>query len=408
MTTNPPTFSKRAMDALLARNDAKQWEFLIGNLLKRLELPPATRAAAEADYLRLADAIANKLGILRGEIDIFAQGSMRTQTTIPQRAPAKLFDLDIVVKLKSAWLAQKNPHDLFRIFGKALEGNESLTGVPEEKRRCWFLNYPGKDYCFDVTPAVQEPAAHSESVLRVRDPDTHWSPSNPIDFADWFCTRADLRFRFQQVTLRKASDAKATVEPLPDEDIGMDDILRRSVQLMKLHRDGMYWYKDKEVKRTQPISVILVTLAGHACEKLWLEEQRGHRKFSSAIEVALAIVEELPHFIRRENGVFEVCNPGLPTENFADKWNSDEGQRAKQFALWHKQLERDLDALLHQDEAYASEDKLRAVFGQAGVDAWKASKPKVSVMDGLLGSASPYIKTNPTAVTGMGSSGTLG
>lgn len=408
MTTNPPTLSRRAMDALLERNDAQQWELLIGNLLKRLELPPATRAAAEVDYLWLANSIANKLGILRSDIEIFAQGSMRTQTTIPQRAPAKLFDLDIVVKLKSAWLAQMNPHELFRVFGKALEGNESITGVPEEKRRCWFLNYPGKDYCFDVTPAVQEPAAHSESVLRVRDPDTHWSPSNPIDFADWFCTRANLRFHFQQMTVRKALDAAVTVEPLPDEDIGMDDILRRVVQLMKLHRDGMYWYQDQEVKRAQPISVILVTLAGHACEKLWLDEQRGHRKFSSAIEVALAIVEELPNFINRQNSVFQVCNPGLPTENFADKWNNDEGARAKQFTRWHKQLEQDLDALLHQDEAYVSEDKLRAVFGQAGADAWKASKPKVSVMDGLLGSVSPYIKTNPITPTCVGSSGTLG
>lgn len=407
MTTNPPTFSQRAMDVLLARNDAKQWEALIGTLLKRLELPAATYAEAEADYLLLANSIARKLNIPRTDIEIFVQGSVRTKTTIPQRHPAK-FDLDIVVKLTNPWLTQMDPHELFEHFGKALEGNESVTGVPEAKRRCWFLNYPGKAYSFDVTPAVREPMATSDSVLRVRDPDTNWSPSNPVAFADWFCQHADLRFRFQQTIVRKAFDARTTVEPLPDTDIAMDDILRRVVQLMKLHRDGMHWYADEAVKRAQPISVILVTLAGHACAKLWAEEQAGRRRFTSAIEVALAIVEELPSFIQCVNGCYEVRNPALQYENFADKWNSDQGARAKQFARWHKQLEQDLDALLHQDEAHASEDKVRAVFGAAGVEAWKASKPKVNVMDSLLGSAGPYIKTNPRTPTNAGSSGTLG
>lgn len=407
MTTNPPTFSKRAMDALLARNDARQWEKLIGSLLKRLELPAPTYAAAEADYHLLADSIARKLNIARTDIEIFAQGSVRTKTTIPQRHPAK-FDIDIVVKLTNPWLAQMDPHDLFEHFGKALEGNESVTGVPKRKRRCWFLDYPGKAYSFDVTPAVREPASTVDSVLRVRDPVTNWSPSNPVAFADWFCKRADLRFHFQQTIARKALDARTTVEPLPDTDIEMNDILRRAVQLMKLHRDGMHWYADEAIKKAQPISVILVALAGQACEKLWAEEQAGRRRFSSAIEVALAIVEELPSFIKCVNGHYEVRNPALHHENFADKWNFDQGARAKQFNRWHKQLEQDLDALLHQEEAHASEEKMRAVFGSAGVDAWKASKPKANVMDSLLGSAGPYIKTNPKTPTNAGSAGTLG
>ena len=71
-------------------------------------------------------------------------------------------------------------------------------------------------------------------------------------------------------------------------------------------------------------------------------------------------------------------------------------------------VQHDLGGLLHQDEAYVSEDKLRAVFGSVGVDAWKASRPKANVMDSLLGSAGPYIKTNPRTPTNAGSSGTLG
>ena len=121
MTTNPPTFSQRAMDALLSRNDTKQWEALVGTLLKRLELPAVTYAEAEANYLLLANSIASKLNIPRTDIEIFVQGSVRTKTTIPQRHPAK-FDLDIVVKLTNPWLTQMNPHELFEHFGKSLAG----------------------------------------------------------------------------------------------------------------------------------------------------------------------------------------------------------------------------------------------------------------------------------------------
>lgn len=407
MTTNPPTFSKRALDALTANSDAHQWERLIGTLLRRLELPDDVRALAERDYMRLADSIASKLDILRTDIDIFPQGSMRTQTTIPQRHPAK-FDLDIVVKFKAPWLVHMDPHELFRMFGKALGGNESVTGVPEAKRRCWSLAYPGKPYYFDVTPAVADPSARSGEALRVRDPDTNWSPSNPIEFADWFCRRTKMRFAFQQQVLNKAAMDHANIEPLPNEEVGINDVLRRAVQLMKLHRDGMYWFEDADAKCNQPISVILVTLAGHAMEKLWQQERQGLRRFTSAIEVALAIVEELPVLMRPQNGRYQLPNPMLPSENFADKWNGDGGARARQFSRWHKRLEDDIEGLLHQGRANAGEEKIRAVFGQAGVEAWKASKPSAPILQGLLGTASSYVKTNPKTATTIGSTGTLG
>jgi hypothetical protein len=55
-----------------------------------------------------------------------------------------------------------------------------------------------------------------------------------------------------------------------------------------------------------------------------------------------------------------------------------------------------------------SEDKIRGVFGTAGVEAWKASKPKANVLDGLIGSAAGLAKTNPDRPVNVGSSNTLG
>ena len=137
MTTNP-TLSKRVIASLTARSEAKQWEELIANLLRRLELDDTERSNAERDYEKLADNIASKLSIPRHDVEIFPQGSMRTQTTISQRHPVK-FDLDVVVKLSGPKYHSPDPELMFQAFGRALEGNESVTGVPEPKRRCWRL-----------------------------------------------------------------------------------------------------------------------------------------------------------------------------------------------------------------------------------------------------------------------------
>lgn len=203
-----PTLSKRVIASLKSSGEEHQWEQLIGNLLRRLELDPADRARAEADYDKLAERVAEKLSLPRHDVHIFPQGSMRTQTTISQRHPVK-FDLDLVVKLMGPKYDSPNPEVMFAAFGRALEGSESVTGAPEEKRRCWRLGFPGKPYYFDLTPAVRDQTGKAGSSLSVRDPDTRWAPSNPEEFADWFCTNANLRFPFQAMLLKSQVEALA-------------------------------------------------------------------------------------------------------------------------------------------------------------------------------------------------------
>lgn len=403
MTTNP-TLSKRVIASLNARSELRQWEDLIAKLLQRLELDPADRARAESDYIKLAERLAEKLNIPRHDIHIFPQGSMRTQTTISQRYPVN-FDLDLVVKLTGPKYDSPDPEVMFQAFGKALEGNESVTGTPTPKRRCWRLSYPGKPYYFDLTPAVRDQTGRAGSSLSVRDPDTRWAPSNPEEFADWFCTRAAFRFPFQLALRKLAVEARTTVTPLPSEEVGLDDILRRTVQLMKLHRDTHYWGADEKKKEAMPISVIIVTLATKAYADL-LAHRSG--EFSSPIEVVLALVEAMPNYIGVGQSYWHVENPKLTSENFADKWNSDNGARHAEFMRWHTRLESDLEALLHQSNRAPSEDKIRSVFGPAGLEAWKASQPKANVLDGLIGSAAGFTSTNPDRPVRTGSSNTLG
>lgn len=402
LSSSSPTFSKRVFEALSSTRDSGRWEKLIGSLLRRLELDAAQRDDAEREYLKLADSIGAKLDIPRHDVEVYPQGSMRTQTTIRPRNPSK-FDLDIVVELKGPKYENPDSEAMFQAFGDALTGNEDVTGTPEPRRRCWRLQYPNKPYYFDVTPAVSDISHRYGAALRVRDPETVWTPSNPEDFAAWFCERTDLRFHFQNTQEQLyVVEARKSVDPLPDEAVGIDDILRRTVQLMKLHRDNFYFYATPEQKEAMPISVIIVTLAANAFADIW---QTRVRSFRSPIEVVLAVVEEMPRYIDRATGKYWVRNPELAIENFADRWNRDGEARAKQFRRWHAALEGDLEILLSAEYSSSAENSLRSVFGQAGVDAWRASIPHGAqgspLLNSLVASSGTKI-SNPTSPTPIG------
>lgn len=397
--------SEQFLDSAFAQQESEQWETLIVRLLERLELPAAAREEAERMYENLGRQIAESLGAHHNDVRIYPQGSMRTQTTIKQRRP-KDFDLDIMVELSSRALYYSDSEDMFEQFGKALEGNETVTGSPKAKERCWRLEFPNKPFYFDVAPAVPDVSRVTGAGLKVRDPETIWSPTNPEEFAQWFCDRADLRFPFTSRAFVQDSVGfgKAEVIPLPNKPVALDDVLRRTIQLIKLHRDNYYWYQ-KERKEGQPISVILVTLATHAYEHLYNTKRY---QFKSPIQLVLAIVDEMPDFILRKNSQYHVDNPKLPSENFADKWNSDHGWRRAEFDRWHHALQADLEALLFQSEKDATQDDIRKVFGDAGVEAWKSSRPTEPLQSGLLAGLLLGSVHEPLEPTKIGSRDTVG
>jgi hypothetical protein len=239
----------------------------------------------------------------------------------------------------------------------------------------------------------------------VRDPATGWSPSNPEEFADWFCNIASYRFPFQLREDLLKAEARKQVDPLPSEPVGIDDILRRTLQLIKLHRDNYYFALPQSRKDVMPISVILMTLATHAYEQMWTTQRNS---FQSPIEVVLEIIERIPASAAMQNGKYYVPNPKHTPENFADRWTKDNGARAAEYATWHRKLTGDLAALFGEDYNSRTEDRIRHVFGQAGVDAWKDSQPKPpgDILKGLLASL-PAQPRNPSSPTPMGSKNTL-
>jgi hypothetical protein len=397
---NKQKFSKRIVEALQSRREVQQWETLIVEMLGKLELSPFERMRATQCYEQLGQHIARKMGLAQTDAQVFVQGSMRTQTTVSPRGNQK-FDLDVVVKLANRGVArQPDAEAFFSAFGIALKG-VSNAGEPEPKRRCWRLNYPNESFYFDVTPALPDSSDFVETDLRVRDPDTVWSPSNPEEFAEWFCGIASKRFAFRTAEHVRFAEANSEIVPLPSQPVGIYDVLRRGIQLMKLHRDNYYWEKTGR-KEAMPISVILVTLAGHAYNQLVTAERTS---FDSPMEALLELVDRMPNWIRRNGLEYHIPNPKLPSENFADKWNRDAGARAKEFSAWHQQLKDDLEVLFSEGYDKRTEPRVRSVFGQFGVDAWKASRS--DALKGLLTTIPGQSQCNPMAPRAQGSSHTL-
>ena len=216
--TTANNYAKRILETLQARQERVQWEAFIVEMLQKLELSQEERARATKKYEALGRHVAAKLGIADTDAHVFVQGSMRTQTTVSPRGNQN-FDLDIVVKLTGPRVhSVTNPEPFFQAFGEALKGIQGADD-PTAKRRCWRLNYPGEPFYFDVTPALPDSRSMGVATdLRVRDPDTRWSPSNPEEFADWFCTIAKKRFSFHRGLREMVIKAETQVTPIPDGD----------------------------------------------------------------------------------------------------------------------------------------------------------------------------------------------
>ncbi len=397
MTQQPQTKkrSRLIVEAMNERQESQQWEEFIVGMLSKLELPAEKQAAAEKRYKEFGRHIANKLGVNETDVHVVVQGSMKTQTTIAGDGREN-FDLDVAVKISGPkFEALRDSEPFFQRFGNALEGLDG-SGKPSPKNRCWRLPYPGEPFYFDVTPAIPMSDEITGTDLRVRDPITTWSPSNPEEFADWFSDIAKKPFPFQEVQRRHAIALdKAHIDPLPKEKVRIDDILRRMVQLMKLHRDSYYKLQPEPKQKGKPISVILVTLAAKAYNEIVSNEAH---LYSSAIEVALEVVDRMPKFIQRGLFGIRIDNPALSGkrgENFADKWNTDGGLREKEFNTWHARLTGDLDALFSEEYSKRSENRIRGVFGELGVKAWNSSRPESEGILGGLLSTAPTHKTEP-------------
>lgn len=76
-----------------------------------------------------------------------------------------------------------------------------------------------------------------------------------------------------------------------------------------------------------------------------------------------SIVNGMPNYIEKRNGVWWVQNPVDPTENFAERWQ-DRPEREQDFRYWHKKLEYDLQRLSECDDIDGITELLIPMFGE--------------------------------------------
>lgn len=358
-------------------------------------------AEASTAYEEIANCLVDKLNWERDDIKIYPQGSASTKTLI-RTVGNQSFDIDAVCEVDISTEEALDPMAFFEAIGIALEGMDA-----KGRRRCWTINYAGKQFYIDFTPSVPLTTAplterqrrglkRSEheflaTALAVVDtPSENWKTSNPAGIRNWV-NRASERKIILQMVLDSFRKAQASIEPVSTQSVEVEETLRVAIRLFKRHRD-MCVHRGHLESEYQPISIILVTLLTTCYEGLAdLIQENAIRPFPHVVDALIAIANLLPEMIPRyPNGDYYLDNPTVVDENFAERWNTDEGQRAEAFRRWCTILRDDLQKIVAQTDPAKITATTLEVFGCTNAD-----RPRGGNRNPSLGVVPPTPKAAP-------------
>lgn len=308
---------------------------LVDQICQALELTAAQLETARTSYEAVAEWLSESDNPLLKWIDIYAHGSTGLGTTV-KPIGREDFDVDLICKVLR-FTADRPPAELKRIVGDRLKENARYAAMLEEKKRCWRLNY-AREYHLDISPTINNATCANGGELVPDKKLREFKPTNPKGYKALFERRAALipTLRVQKAL---AAEDRAAVEPFPVHGTAKG-ILRRTVQILKRHRDVHFLEVVEEIA---PISIIITTLAAQSyeyCVKSFV--------FDSELDVLIATIRLMPHFIDKPvvNGrrIYVVANETTVGENFAERWNT-EPTRAAAFYEWHAKALADFEAL---------------------------------------------------------------
>ena len=308
---------------------------LLDQICQALELTAAQLEAVRTSYEAVAEWLSGSDNPLLKWIDIYAHGSTGLGTTV-KPIGREDFDVDLICKVLR-FTADRPPAELKRIVGDRLKENARYAAMLEEKKRCWRLNY-AREYHLDISPTINNAKCANGGELVPDKKLREFKPTNPKGYKALFERRAALipTLRMQKAL---AAEDRAAVEPFPVHGTAKG-ILRRTVQILKRHRDVHFLEVVEEIA---PISIIITTLAAQSyeyCVKSFV--------FDSELDVLIATIRLMPHFIDKPvvNGrrIYVVANETTVGENFAERWNT-EPARAAAFYEWHAKALADFEAL---------------------------------------------------------------
>lgn len=352
--------------AALSANQLRLLTDLLEQACQALELSPTMRQRAEDSYKTVGKWLAESEDPMFNEVEIYPQGSQRIGTTNKPPFRAE-FDLDFICYLPKA--EGMHPDVCRAKVIERLEEHGTYKDLVTELNRGCRINY-ADNFHMDITPGIPD-QNHANEFGAISVPDKklkEWKASNPKGYARDFDQIAELVPAYsdedESLVAMAALDAKR-IEELPKHQ-GFKGILRRSVQIMKQHRDLLF-HEDKEYEGKAPISIIVTTLASRA-----YRDAVKSRIYGNELEVLLAVVESMTSYIETKYvaGKIEiwVTNPKNEHENFAEKWNVDP-KRIEAFHYWHRNLIEKLKELASVKSIHLIRDKLNQLIGESASEA---------------------------------------
>lgn len=328
---------------------------LLEKIGETLDLTDTQYATAKARYEAVGDWLARSDDPMLEGVVIYPQGSLALGTA-NKPIGSDEYDVDLVAHLAHLQNTS-SPAALKAGIGQRLAENARYATTLEEKQRCWRLTFAG-EFHMDITPSILNPNCGKGGELVPDRKVSRWKPTNPRAYKVQFDERAALK-PLMRIAKAMAHDARieAEVVSFPVQSV-RKGVLRRTIQILKRHRDVHFQEGDK---RLAPLSVILTTLAAQSYEYCVTTYE-----FDNAYDLFRATISFMPVFIdvQVDGGTrrWHVWNETTDGEDFAEKWN-DEPDRAAAFFQWHNQVLADIDRLLAVEGADEVRKSLASAVG---------------------------------------------
>ncbi|ESQ78683.1 nucleotidyltransferase [Asticcacaulis sp. YBE204] len=387
-------FARQIQDARIRKAAAFS---LVETYCQQLEPSATQEKRAKESYEAVGDWLATSDHPVLTCTLIYPQGSASTGTMV-KPLQGNEHDVDLISLLKGATKFTP-PADVKKAIGDRLASNGLYRDKLQEMARCWRINY-ANEFHLDITPSIKNPDCANGGELVPDKNLSQWKPSNPLGFRDLFNRRAALR---PVSRLRKADSVAASAEIVPfPKTSPIKGVLRRTVQLLKRHRD--VYFKNRDLSLA-PLSIIISTLASRSYE--WCVQQ--DRDEDDDFGLLLDTIRLMPHYIYapviQDRQHWFVMNETTDGENFAEKWNL-EPARAQSFYAWHARALADFTRLLEFEgldamgtelsdflDRQTVEKAVAAVTSQ--VSAARTSGRLVAGVGGLAAVTAPALVTTP-------------
>lgn len=330
------------------------------NLAQGLDIPDAYFEQARLRYQSIGNWLEREGSIVSAYApEIYPQGSFALGTVIKPISNADEYDIDLVCRLglTKADVTQKRLKELIGLELVDYVSAHSMNNEPEERRRCWAINYAeGARFHLDVLPSIPECMHQKSNEIAITDNQRldyalisdDWVCCNPIDYVDWFKEQMKVQLYINRMMFAEA--IKANVEDVPEYKVKTP--LQRAIQILKRHRDMTYRGHPDD----KPVSILITTLAA-----------RAYDNEADTLEGLVNIVTRMLNFIEEKDGVLWVENPVNQSENFADKWQ-EYPQRQTEFFNWLKRAEADILEMVNTTDFNVATKSLKRQFGEMSIN----------------------------------------